>query len=445
MIHNPFILSKKELLKGMITTKTILILISLIFLSFMKIECTQNNDDDYPPNPLQNVKIVPGKHTVGSASVEFVGTSPDGYFNVIFDYNSGASRYEMGRNYGQALQQAVTGIEEYYAWLIERYTKYNTYIDRVKILKGYMELDYKDEIEGFASQFSGGSEDKKDGKLSVNEIYFFNTPAGDRISECSTIAVFGARSASGGTISARLHDWGPGYPTIAVFTIKNGSKSYLSISFLLGIRAGATQISDDGIFIGGTEAPTGLSYPDITAKPYGAGRNALEEYSTVEDVANYILTTNIMWDTTLLISGPNDAKILEYAVNGMRALRSDKSELNPGLSWGFDNAVVAVNAFMLKGNIDNFLYNPIYGNTTFNFVRWESYKTQLAAKGPTVTFEEMKEIVAYCQDANNYIYNSSTQYIVVFDSATFRLEIYPRNYREFTLNPKFIQVPVKFD
>ena len=101
----------------------------------------------------------------------------------------------------------------------------------------------------------------------------------------------------------------------------------------------------------------------------------------------------------------------------MRALRIDDSALNPGLLWGFDDAVAAVNAFMLNGNYDNFLRK--WGDPEYNSIRWESYKSQLGLKGPTVTFEEMKEIVSYHQNDQNYTYHQGTQYIVVFDSSNF--------------------------
>lgn len=112
------------------------------------------------------------------------------------------------------------------------------------------------------------------------------------------------------------------------------------------------------MFMGGTESPTFVGYPDITAKVYGNGRIALEDSATIEDVADSVISSN--------------------------------------------------------------------------------------AIGSFTTFDEMKEIVTYNNNGNDYIYSNITQHIIMFDSATFRLEVYSRHNRPFTQEPKFWEVPVSF-
>ena len=137
----------------------------------------------------------------------------------------------MGENYAKAFKEAVSGIEACYAWIVERNPRYDVFVERAEILKEYFYLEHKEEIEGFASQFSGGTPDRIDGKLSLNEIYTFNTHKRGPRGECSTIAVYGSRTETGNTISGRLMDY-EDYYTITIFTVKNGSRSVLCTSFL---------------------------------------------------------------------------------------------------------------------------------------------------------------------------------------------------------------------
>lgn len=395
-------------------------------------------------------EVNPGRFVSGGASVEFIGEHPNGYFNVIFDYQtSGDSPREMGANYAIALQNAVTGVEEYYAQLIESRADYNTIIYRASILKEYVYEDYREEIEGFASQFGGGAADERDGKLSLNEIFVCNVTVTSGGGGCSAVAVYGNRTETGNTISAHLYDWDVPRSTRAVFTIKNGDKSVLFIASALTLTDRIVGINDDGLFYGALASPTDAPfYPDIENNVYpgGESRYALENFSTIDGFTDYMLSINhVRARFNYIISDRNESKILEYNEGVMCALRSDDSQLNPGLEWGFEDAVAVVNAFMLYGNTNNFLFNPQWGLTTYNELRWNAYRSQLGILGPIVTFDEVREMATYHANDQNYTYHEGTRQIVVFDASDFWLAIYARNGRAFTLNPEFFELPVSFD
>ena len=149
-------------------------------------------------------------------------------------------------------------------------------------------------------------------------------------------------------------------------------------------------------------------------------------------------------------------KVLENDLEGTRALRDAASQLNTGITWGFPNAIGAVNAFLLKNNHDNFSANP------FNTYRWQSIKDQLnlyLSSDNKITVNEMKKITAYygtdiSQWTDGGIMNNLTQHIVVYDSKTPELHVFFRNNRAIGTennetsfdvdNPEFLVIPIQF-
>jgi hypothetical protein len=126
-----------------------------------------------------------------------------------------------------------------------------------------------------------------------------------------------------------------------------------------------------------------------------------------------------------------------------RSLRTDSSPLNAGIDWKFPDAVCVVNAFMLKGNHDNFA-----GNAS-NVERWENFRKQLSRAGETVGPDEIKEIISTRVDSNSpkcgSIYNACTQQMMVYEPAENELEIFfrPRT-GELPARPFFEKVVVDF-
>ena len=385
------------------------------------------------------------------------------YFAVTLDYTRGVSHYVMGQQLMKKILTAVPNFEQlmdsYIADIVGDQTTYYTILGRVEDIQPQIPQDYLDEIDGMASQLSGGNINTMgDGKLSKSELYVleFFTDVG-RSTQCSGISVYGPRSATGNTMTARVLDWYDGVnhelaQIQAVTTIKNGSMSYCTIGYLsiLGIITG---FNDNGVFAGILDSPTGTAYSSSGKRSYIWDlRYALEHDTTATDVGAYMADTSkhYTYNHLILLSDSHTSKVLENNFSGAgtnthRALRSDVSALNPGVVWGFSNAVAAVNAFLLAGNYDN--YTGILSNTQ----RWSSIKSQLQLCGDTVSLAELKQIASFDHGAipqsqsGGNIYNSGTQQIVIFQPDIFHLEIaFKPKTGVLPVNPLFEEIPVSF-
>ncbi len=377
--------------------------------------------------------------TAQDSSVSIVNRGS--HYEVIMDYTTGVSHYNMGQKLMQKITQALPSFEQltdsYLAELAGTQNSYAILLSRSADIIPQIPQEYRDEMEGMASQLSGGNTDKMgDGKLSKDELYLMQLiPDIARSTQCSAISVFGPRSATGSTMTARILDWGDGSQhqlaqIQSVVTIKNGSKSICSIGYLafMGILTG---FNDDGIFAAILDSPTGAPYSSTGKRSYSLDlRYALENYATLADVAGIMDDPSryYCFNHLVFLSDKNVSRVLENNLSGTgtnrrRALRSDTSALNPGISWGFTNAVASVNSFLLSGNCDN--HTSVLSNTK----RWSSIKTQLQLCGDTVTLNELKQIASFDNGdgPNNQtdgdIYNVNSQEIAVFQPDSFHLEV----------------------
>ncbi len=142
----------------------------------------------------------------------FLRTAAD-YYEVTLDYTIGASHYVMGQQLMKKILTAVPNFEQlmdsYIAELVPDQTTYYIMLGRVEDIKPQIPQDYQDEIDGMASQLSGGNVNTMDdGKLSKSELYELElfTDVG-RSTQCSGISVYGPRSATGNPMTARVLDW----------------------------------------------------------------------------------------------------------------------------------------------------------------------------------------------------------------------------------------------
>jgi len=137
------------------------------------------------------------------------------YYSVILDYTTGVSPRAMGQAYARAARRMEPGLEQFidscFSTISALPGVYQMLIQRARAIRPQIDPAYRDEIEGFASEFSGGDTDVAgDGKLSTDEVYLLNLlPDIAHVTQCSAVSVFGARSATGSTITARLLDWLP--------------------------------------------------------------------------------------------------------------------------------------------------------------------------------------------------------------------------------------------
>jgi len=165
------------------------------------------------------------------------------YYEVTMDYTAGISHYDMGVMLGQKILIAKPDFEQlfdsYIAEIADDLSIYNTMINRVADIKPQIPREFQDEIDGMASQLSGGNINSMgDNKLSKDELYTMQLLTDVyRATQCSGISVFGSRSATGNTMTARILDWYDGADhqlaqVQSVTSIHNGSKSIYSIGYL---------------------------------------------------------------------------------------------------------------------------------------------------------------------------------------------------------------------
>ncbi len=399
----------------------------------------------------------PGSKIPGIVDINWNGT----FTEVIMEF-SDSTHKEMWSLYVEKLLMVFPTLEaDYDTWLVTSMDR-KTYSDRLQklqYLKPQVPKEYQDEIEGMASNFSGGTNNiQGDGKLSIDELYYINLSIDIIMARgCSAISVFGPPSVTGRNMVARLVDWYPRTDN-AVFTIRNGDKSIVSIVRLLRIIAAGTAFNDDGVFAallaGGRPPPA-----DFESKPYSSVmidiRYALENFSTLEGIAKYLSNREYTFSHQAFLADSRTSRVLENNLidGGIRALRGANSKLGEDIDWEFDNAVAAVNTFFLEENYRGGSVDP----------RWTNIRHELANKlrnsedgeVDKVTLNELKEIATFYDKSEGDvypgstigdIYNSMTQLIVLFEPITFHLEVFFRNDSASPIrNPSFTTVPVSFN
>lgn len=408
------------------------------------------------------ITFVAGKSSYSSDGVTI--TDKGNYYDVTIDYSKGLSRRQIGEEFARGILEVVPDyealIDSYIADNISK-SEYSEAFWRVEDIKSQLEKDYRDEIDGMASVFSGGSNNVwRDNKISRDEIYLFNLFLDViRNTQCSFVSVFGSRSATNKTITGRNLDWYGGdtnqLPRIqAVITMKNPKGSICSIGYM-GFMGIITGFNDRKVFAAVQESQTGAAYSSTGKRSYALDlRYALENTNTLDEAAAFMQDTDKHYAVNHLIvfSDENESKILENNISGYgttgervkRALRRSDSRLNDGVTWGVSNAVACVNSFMLYGNHDNHTMNE------YNTRRWKFIKEQFEDRSKTMTSVDIKQIMTYCNGSPNtffdtkYLYTKATLCIVIFQPDTFSLEVYffPRNSMKVPDKPTFEKIQV---
>jgi hypothetical protein len=394
---------------------------------------------------------------IGHAQITDCGT----YYQVSLNF-TGTTARQVGEDYGQAIKAIKPDFEKqldtFLHDMIESDAMFTALLQRVNAIKPQLDQSYRDEIEGIASKLSGGSVDKLgDGQLSLNELYMVNLNTDAlRPTQCSFASVWGPRSATGHTISARVLDWPDGdtFPMAkcqAVIHYINGPKSVYSIGYL-GYQGMLTGINSQGVFAAVLDSPSGGAYPDPPTGYYSYSfdlRHALENTSTLDAAAAAMESESHPYTFchNIAFSDSNVSRVLEndQTRGHLRILRSDTSILRAGVIWGISNAVASVNSFLLPENVDN------HTNDLHNTARWDSIRTQLSLKGDTVDLAELKSVETYFKGAapghatDGDVFSQASQMVVIFQPDTKHLEIafHPRN-SLFSAEPVFTQVSLQF-
>ncbi len=211
---------------------------------------------------LVNAKVAPVK-------VQPVVIADKGsHYEVVMDFRSGASHRQMGEAYAKAIVETIPSFEAIADSYLSDLARgndptYGEFLRRVGDVRPQIPCDYRDEIEGMASAFSGKTTRARgDGKLSVDEVYLLNLlPDVARGCQCSALGVFGSRSETKKTILERTLDWHRGSKNQAaqlhtVVTIRNGDKSVCLIGYLgfVGVVSG---FNEAGVFAAILDAPRG--------------------------------------------------------------------------------------------------------------------------------------------------------------------------------------------
>ena len=336
---------------------------------------------------------------VGNVTVQ----EEEGYYRVNIELSQDYSRRQTGENYGKAIKAARPDIEQVidsYLNEITQKTGFNAFLQRINDIKGNMSNEYIEEIEGLASALSGAENSPGDGVVSKDEVYLTNLISDVmRGTQCSAISVFGEMSAANNTITGRNLDWPMGQEKQlaklhSVTIINNNEKSVCLIGFL-GYLGCITGFNNDNVFAATLDSETGFPYSSANKRSYVFDmRYALENMTSMEEIANHLMDPgkDYAFNHLYFLSDENKSMVLENNISGngadmKRALRTYDSELNESISWGIENAIGAVNSFLLKGNHDNHTENP------FNFGRWSSLRSQTVEKADDgITYDEIRKI-----------------------------------------------------
>ncbi|MCX6112919.1 MAG: C45 family autoproteolytic acyltransferase/hydrolase [Proteobacteria bacterium] len=307
------------------------------------------------------------------------------YFLVSVNMSSFISHKAMGQIYAQQILQILPDYEaivdlslkDEFDLLESRGLSFSTAIARAITLKATLPQDYQDEIDGMLSVFSYDQDVLGDGHLSKNEFLIYQLfPDVGRPTQCSASAAYGDSSATGKTIIGRNFDWyqlpNNGMSKLhAVTIIKNGSKSVVFIHFL-GQLIPVSAFNSAGVFAALLDVGTGADYPSLEGKqsyPFGL-RYALENYSTLQDVANYIKGQNYAYNHLVFLADQTTAGVVEENIGSpARGFRTATSTLISDYTWNIPDVFATVNTFMLPGN---YAPSPPLDK---NVKRWNNFTT----------------------------------------------------------------------
>jgi len=364
----------------------------------------------------------------------------DGYYKVTMDLAQNYTRRQTGENYGRAIKTIKPDYEQIIDSYIHEATQkigFDAFMKRIDDIKGHLPDDYAEEMEGLASVLSGAENSPGDGRLTKDEMYFVSLFSDvTRGTQCSAVSVFGDLSSTKSTITGRNLDWNIGQDKQlakihSVTVIKNKDKSVCLIGFL-GYLGCITGFNDDKVFAATLDSPSDFPYSSASKRSYVYDmRYALENMNSLEEIADHLMDSekDYAFNHLYFLSDENKSIVLEnnFSGNGAdmkRALRSFDSDLHESVSWGIDNAIGAVNSFLLKGNHDNHTENA------FNVERWNSLKSQLMEKsGEGITWDEIKDIISFDngdgpgRGADGDLYNRLNVHTIVFQPGAYKMAI----------------------
>jgi hypothetical protein len=372
-----------------------------------------------------------GDHPAPAAQTEHVVIyDQKKYWEVHLDVN-GATPYQIGYEYGQAVMDAMPSYARWaWAYLTAAhifFVDYDLCAARAKVLKQNLPDDVQQQIEGMAAGIKKAGGGFWIDKTACYVMTVF--PDVGRDTQCSALCAWGSRTTDGQPVIGRILDWTtailPRLNSVTVF--HDGDKSFASIGFLGGWSV-ISGLNDDGVFGAILDAPTGRPYPkrkDLATRrsyPTDLGE-ALANAKTIAEAAAYLQAPrDYCFSHQILLGDKTGAAILENDLTGVgpysRQLRDDQTPLTAGVTWGFKDAVCAVNSFVAQGNeCDHF-------KDKWNTDRWSAYKAQMNTLGAQITPDKLKKMLGYGSAKEGaYPYNDMSVQVMVFEPAVGKLQV----------------------
>lgn len=400
---------------------------------------------------------------------EAVYTSKDGrcrieakahYYDVTLDLTDGG-HYAAGAAYGEVLRQLPFSYEEQleqYLYdsfgllygTLEESVRYDVILERTRTIKAALAEPYRQEMDGFSAQFSGGDTGLvRDGRISSDEADLLHLiPDVLRETACSAITVDGSRTASGKRLTARLLEWDLGKENSmadahCVLHLQQGEQSLISVTSL-GLLDVITGVNDDGVFAGILDVGSAHAEYDSAGKisyTY-AMREGLEACKTAKEFGDFMVAhaPDFPYNHNVIITDENDAFVAEdchVSSEGRPLLRDRSTPLLDGLQWNAEGCLCTVNAFAAKGQYD------CMTRIKSNAIRWLKYD-RLFSGSDFISQERFKELLTSEQTNNHFtkIRGSGLVFMLLADYETRSLQAVFTGKEGVTDYPEFLDLGV---
>lgn len=404
--------------------------------------------------------------TATARAAQVTITDEVSHYRVRIDLTDSVSLAEAAAPYAEAIKDILPGypalVDSYLSEIVGGDALYTLFLMRADLIKQNLDQDHRELVDGLAAALADTEiNDRGDDRLSADEFVVLALITDvARLTQCSAGSVYGGRSAIGATISYRNLEWKTGSqkqaPKLqAVTTIVDGADSVFMFGYL-GFLGALSIINNDGVFAAVLDSNTLYPYSAAGKRSYIFDLlKAVRTLTTMDDVAAYMAddSRDYAFNHNIFLADPDSSQVLENNLTGYdfiigsdyrRAVRREDSALNPGVEWGVDNAVVTVNSFVLKGNVDN---HTVY---RANYARWNNLRAMLGADD-SVDFEDMKAIAAHKAGPTpgadeGDIYRGGEQQMIVIQPGDLAAEVFFRP-KEGSLpeEPVFESVVVSFD
>ena len=389
-----------------------------------------------------------------------INVMPD-YLDVTLDYENG-DRRSVGAAYAGTILEACPD----YVSVMEPYVHENlrnmyngafdpeAVEDRIYTLYDSMREEYKEEIDGLATELSDGRHGiVADGQFSYEEVLAFQmVPDALRPTACSALSLWGDRTSTGDRITLRNLEWNLGSDyqmgfANAVIHMKNGDRSITAIG-IAGMLDIVSGINDDGVFAAILDVGSINEAPFIYEgkKCYTMElRYALEEFTTARELGEFMVgeSGDFTWCHNLIISDEDDSFCAEDCVSqvseageGFSVLRDADTPIMEGLTWDSTDSLCVVNSFTTAGNQDGFTGYP---SNCIRFAKYNEWVNTI----DVFTVKDVKDLITQ-ETVDQFdvvnVHSNTTSQLIIIDYSTGRIQVAFTGEDGVQENPVFIDV-----